>query len=511
MSTSGALPLNLLREAIVAVPAVKYALGVTGIVAAIAIIKGLIVDSHITDWRVVLMVPVAMLILMTAVVVFSRLTTTAPKHFFIPAMVLMYCFLSLTIAVSVLTLSSMFFHWPLDLRHWITGSAPSSSQVPSNSQGSANPSSQIASDAGTGARKLGSIAVLIADFEGGCDDPRNISLMIKRQLDDPLGAYDDVEVRDLHQAVGSRAEAQRLAKQVGAPSIVLWGSCIKQKRVASILVNFEIVGMADMSKLMRSQREILEAPIDQLETFSLQHELSEHMEYLISVVVGLVRFKVQDYDSALDSFNTAARIYHTPDQMIGRAVVYYYVGNCYAWRAAHKKSMLPPESGLGPALTAADRRDLKLAIDALNTALSIDPNLAGAYAARGHALYHEDRLDPAIADYNKAIEVAHKADCELTGIYLNLGNAYRAKGDFQKAIRALGEDATAYAFFLMGDIYRAEQDDDKAIEYYRRGLALSPGEGPAHVNIGLLYWKEGLVLDAFAHFDSAVECTPNLP
>jgi hypothetical protein len=116
-------PITLLRESIRAVPAVKYALGVAGIASAIAIIKALGLD-----YRVAVIGTVVMLVLMTVLVVFARLSTLGGPDFRLPALVFTWFSLLLVIAISIAMFSSVFFRWPINLQSWVsagdTGATP---------------------------------------------------------------------------------------------------------------------------------------------------------------------------------------------------------------------------------------------------------------------------------------------------------------------------------------------------------------------------------------------------
>lgn len=101
-------PIKLLREAIKAVPALKYALGVAGLVAVVAIVGAFRVSPAIA-----VMGSVITLVLMVALLIFAKLTKTAKKHFLLPAMVLMWSFLLLVIAAASLLFTSTFFGWPM--------------------------------------------------------------------------------------------------------------------------------------------------------------------------------------------------------------------------------------------------------------------------------------------------------------------------------------------------------------------------------------------------------------
>lgn len=115
-------PIEILREATRAVPAVRYALGVAGILAAVALVRGFGLDA-----RTALLGTLGMLALMVVLVVFARLTKTAPSHFVTPILVLMWSMLVITVASAVLLFTSVFFDWPLAMSALIsaTSTAPS--------------------------------------------------------------------------------------------------------------------------------------------------------------------------------------------------------------------------------------------------------------------------------------------------------------------------------------------------------------------------------------------------
>lgn len=117
-------PINILREAIRAVPALKYALGVLGIVAAISIAVSLKVS-----FRVAVIGTLIMIVLMTALVIFAALTQ-ASGALRIAATIMMFAFLFLTIGTATLLFTSVFFKWPLHLQHWVTDPPPSSTPTP---------------------------------------------------------------------------------------------------------------------------------------------------------------------------------------------------------------------------------------------------------------------------------------------------------------------------------------------------------------------------------------------
>lgn len=109
-------PLSILHESIKAVPAVKYALGVAGIASVIAIIRSLKIDFNIAALGIIVM-----LVLMTILVIFARLTKLAPADLRLPALVLTWSALLFMIAVAFGMLFTVFLDWRIkDVRSWLT-------------------------------------------------------------------------------------------------------------------------------------------------------------------------------------------------------------------------------------------------------------------------------------------------------------------------------------------------------------------------------------------------------
>jgi hypothetical protein len=127
-------PPSLLKQAIKAVPAVKYALGVAGIIAVIAIVRG----GLNIDFRVAVFGTVIMLVLMTILVVFANLASQQKSSFRKPAIVFTWFSLLLVMATAALLFLSVFFGKPLDLRNLIpvshAQSVPSSESPPQTAE-----------------------------------------------------------------------------------------------------------------------------------------------------------------------------------------------------------------------------------------------------------------------------------------------------------------------------------------------------------------------------------------
>lgn len=110
-------PLSFFREAAKAVPAIRYALGIGGIVSVIAIIFSFRLSPAAMVFGVIIM-----LTLMMMLVIFARATTLGPR-IYLPALIFTWFTLSLFMVVSTALFTSVFFRWPLDLAVHFTGSS----------------------------------------------------------------------------------------------------------------------------------------------------------------------------------------------------------------------------------------------------------------------------------------------------------------------------------------------------------------------------------------------------
>jgi hypothetical protein len=108
-------PLEFLKAAIKAVPPVKYALGVGGIVAVVAIVVG----GWKIDPVVAVLGTIAMLLLMTILVIFAKLSARPASTFALPALVLTWFSLLMMMATAAGLFGSVFFGTPVNLQWWI--------------------------------------------------------------------------------------------------------------------------------------------------------------------------------------------------------------------------------------------------------------------------------------------------------------------------------------------------------------------------------------------------------
>lgn len=115
-------PFFTLKEAIKAVPAVKYALGVAGVAAVVAIVSAFKINHTVAVLGTIIMFG-----LMFLLVLFSWFSKNAGKDARIPSLILVWTFVLLTLVTATLMLSSFFFHWPRPLEGYVGAKFPENS------------------------------------------------------------------------------------------------------------------------------------------------------------------------------------------------------------------------------------------------------------------------------------------------------------------------------------------------------------------------------------------------
>lgn len=135
---------------------------------------------------------------------------------------------------------------------------------------------------------------------------------------------------------------------------------------------------------------------------------------------------------------------------------------------------------------------------------SIQFALGTAYNAKGH--FHEG-----LNHYRKALEI----DPKFTEAHNALGATYLELGQWDDAIREFDLVLKDYLYLTpfyplnnLGRAYYKKGDRPKAIEYYKKALAMKPDFGLAYYNLGLVYKDNKQMEEAIAAMRSAVTYAP---
>lgn len=135
---------------------------------------------------------------------------------------------------------------------------------------------------------------------------------------------------------------------------------------------------------------------------------------------------------------------------------------------------------------------------------------AEAYYNFGISLHKKQRLDEAIACYQKVLQL----NPNFSMAYYNLGIAYQEKQQLDKAItyyqKALRIDPNlAMAYNNLGIAYQEKQRLDEAIACYQKALQLNPNFDMARCNLGNALKDKGQTDEAVTYYQKTIELNPN--
>ncbi|MGN6618233.1 MAG: tetratricopeptide repeat protein [Ilyomonas sp.] len=200
----------------------------------------------------------------------------------------------------------------------------------------------------------------------------------------------------------------------------------------------------------------------------------------------------------------------------------YNIGILYTDNNEHEKAVfyLSKCVELNPSNTAALNelgvihyevfKDYEKAKFYYESVLKVDPNFSKAYYNLGLIDMVTENTETAIRFFEKAIEL----DGSIKSAYTELAKLYKKKNDFNKAnevlltcILKLGEDAKIYN--SIGVNYYTMAEDEKAVEFYKKAIALDEGFADAYFNLGLSYKMLNDYDNAINNFSKAIELNNN--
>jgi tetratricopeptide (TPR) repeat protein len=165
-------------------------------------------------------------------------------------------------------------------------------------------------------------------------------------------------------------------------------------------------------------------------------------------------------------------------------------------------------NNLGNALIQKGRLDE--AVDQFLKAVEINPHYAKAYYNLGLALFQKGQLDDAVAQYQKAVEI-NPNDVEA---YYNLGLALFQKGQlddavaqYQKAVEINPNYAEAHS--NLGNALFQKGQLDEAVDQFQKAVEINPNFAEAHYNLGNTLVQMGHLDEAVNQFLKAAEINPN--
>lgn len=144
-----------------------------------------------------------------------------------------------------------------------------------------------------------------------------------------------------------------------------------------------------------------------------------------------------------------------------------------------------------------------------------------AFNNRGNAYFAKGDFDRAIEDYSQAIRLSP----QFSAAFNNRGNTYVAKHDYDQAIQDFSEAIrikTAYVtgvslpepfdyakvFSNRGLVYFHLNDYDRAMKDLDEAIRLNPDDAESFYNRGIVYNRKGDYDSAIADFNKALQIKP---
>jgi len=273
------------------------------------------------------------------------------------------------------------------------------------------------------ARMTGDFNIAVAQFAEVTDEgivssalATHISKLLFDFLDSEYKPTDfGLDLQVAHKKIGiltEGREAEQLAYDIGA-DLVIYGSVFVIGDEAILSPKFYVADQPDTGELTGQNR--LALPI-KFDTSSLDFEdevntkLRSRSAILVSSTEGLVYLSAGDLDEALHCFREAIREAESYDPFDGQEVLY-----------------------LLAAVTNRLQENFEQATEYLDRALSLNPEYAKAYIARGNIYYDQAlpswdqaKLDKALSEYERALEAQdHPAGAYIREkVNTSLGNIY---------------------------------------------------------------------------------------
>jgi len=156
------------------------------------------------------------------------------------------------------------------------------------------------------------------------------------------------------------------------------------------------------------------------------------------------------------------------------------------------------------------KKRLEEAIAQFKKAIEIKSDDPEPYNNLGHALLHKEQMDEAIAFLQKALAImpdCAEAHDNLGAVFLKKGQVDEAMMEFQKALAIQHDNVEAHN--NLGTALVQKGHVDEAIVQFQRVLAIQPDHADARYNLGNAFVRKGNVDEAIIQFQEVLAIQPD--
>ncbi len=139
---------------------------------------------------------------------------------------------------------------------------------------------------------------------------------------------------------------------------------------------------------------------------------------------------------------------------------------------------------------------------------------------KAEELFKSGQYDEAIAQFQLFYEKNHQA----YPVLLQIGHAYREKGDFETAQKLynevvekaktdslLGKEMTGKALAAIGECFLRQNNYEEAKKFFEQSLEAFPDDEILAYNVGEIYFANARYKEALQYYDLAAKIKPNWP
>lgn len=329
------------------------------------------------------------------------------------------------------------------------------------------------------------VVVLVAQFDGP-EENYGLHDQIMEDLRQATKGYTDTEIIDGKEVVtaGQGSEyANELGKEVKA-DLVIW-AWYRPIENPNITIHIENLSASEVVDIKESEIYQPDATLAQLRSFEIQRQLGSETTSLVTFLTGMLRYKAEDYQTAIDRFEQALKRYDN-SSLVNQSNLLFSLGTSY----------------LAPG-------NYNSAISYFDKVIEITPQAAEAFINRSTAYYGLRDYQRAAQDLDKAIEI----DPQSSMAYSNRGNIHRILEEFDHAIqdydRAIELNPVySVAYFGRGVVYAALEKNNLAIKDYQKAIEINPRYTDAYYNRGVVYSSIGKYNHAIQDFDTVLKIDP---
>lgn len=182
----------------------------------------------------------------------------------------------------------------------------------------------------------------------------------------------------------------------------------------------------------------------------------------------------------------------------------------YALALAYRRSGDSKQAGEHLGVYEKNKPNVPPEEDPLMSAVRALNEGAVAHVQKGIALEAAGRLEEAVVEHERAIEVDPKhaqAHVNLISLYGRLGRAEKAEEQFRAAVALNPSLAEAYYNYGVLLVNGGRMPEAKAA--FEKATEVNPLYAEAHLNLGLLLERAGDRAEALGHYRKAAENKPN--